>query len=83
MNERIEELVETVISQNESEWPDYREVMTGAGSLYLHVFAETFAELMAREAIAVVQKRFMGDLNREDIEVRRCVEDLKKHFGVE
>jgi len=38
--------------------------------------------LIVEEAIAVVQKRFMGDLNREDMEVRRCVEDVKKHFGV-
>jgi len=41
------------------------------------------AELIVAEAIAVVQRRFMGDLNREDMEVRRCVEDVKKHFGVE
>ena len=45
-------------------------------------FEDKFAELMAREAIAVVQKRFMGDLNREDMEVQRCVKALKKHFGV-
>ena len=42
-----------------------------------------FADFIVAEAIAVVQKRFMGDLNREDMEVRRCVDDLKKHFGVE
>jgi hypothetical protein len=41
-----------------------------------------FAELIVQEAIDVLQKRFMGDLNREDMEVRRCVEDVKKHFGV-
>ena len=29
-------------------------------------------------AINAVQKRFMGDLNREDMEVRRCVESIKK-----
>jgi hypothetical protein len=44
---------------------------------------QRFADLMINEAIRVVEKRFMGDLNREDMEVRRCVEDLKKHFGVE
>jgi hypothetical protein len=44
---------------------------------------EKFAQLIVEETIAVVQKRFMGDLNREDMEVRRCVEDIKKHFGVE
>ena len=41
------------------------------------------AELIVQEVIGVLQKRFMGDLNREDMEVRRCVEDVKKHFGVE
>lgn len=44
---------------------------------------EKFAELVVADAIGVLQKRFMGDLNREDMEVRRCIEDLKKHFGVE
>ena len=44
---------------------------------------EKFAESIAKEAIWIVSKRYMGDNNREDMEVRRCVEDLKKHFGVE
>jgi hypothetical protein len=44
---------------------------------------EKFAELIVQEAIGVLQKRFMGDLNREDMEVRRCIEDVNKHFGVE
>ena len=60
--------------------------------LHDQAFAETndyyatiqkFAELLIKEAIGVVNKRYMGDNNREDFEVRRCVEDLKKHFGVE
>ena len=42
-----------------------------------------FAELIVRDAIAVVRKRYMGDNNREDMEVRRCIEDLKQHFGIE
>lgn len=46
-------------------------------------FCKKFAELIVTDAIGVLQKRFMGDLNREDMEVRRCIEDLKKHFGVE
>jgi len=41
-----------------------------------------FAELIVRECIDTVQRRYMGDNNREDMEVRRCVEDLKTHFGV-
>ena len=44
---------------------------------------EYFAELIVRECISTLNKRFMGDLNREDMEVRRCIEDVKKHFGVE
>jgi hypothetical protein len=44
---------------------------------------ERFAELLINECIGVVNKRYMGDNNREDMEVRRCVADLKKHFGVE
>lgn len=60
--------------------------------LHDQAFAETtdyyatiqkFAELLIKESIGVVNKRYMGDNNREDFEVRRCVEDLKKHFGVE
>jgi hypothetical protein len=46
-------------------------------------FAEQFATLLIKDAISVLEKRFMGDLNREDMEVRRCVDALKKHFGVE
>lgn len=49
----------------------------------LHPNQVKFAELLINECIGVVNKRYMGDNNREDFEVRRCVEDLKKHFGVE
>jgi len=45
--------------------------------------ANKFAELIVQECANTIQKRYMGDNNREDIEVQRCVEDLKKHFGVE
>jgi hypothetical protein len=44
---------------------------------------EKFAELIVAEVNTVLEKRFMGDLNREDMEVRRCIADVKKHFGVE
>ena len=46
-------------------------------------YDKEFAELILKETISVLQKRFMGDLNREDMEVRRCITDVKKHFGVE
>lgn len=39
-----------------------------------------FGELVVRECVKVVSKRYMGDNNREDMEVRRCVEDLRQHF---
>jgi hypothetical protein len=52
------------------------------GNVDLDEVAE-FAELIVQECIDTVKKRFMGDLNREDMEVKRCIEDLKKHFGVE
>ena len=54
-----------------------------AGDEHQYFDSEKFAELIVRESIGVVNRRYMGDNNREDFEVRRCVEDLKKHFGVE
>lgn len=69
MNERIVELIE---NQN-----GHR------GLLWTEEDKEEFAELLITESIGVLNKRYMGDNNREDFEVRRCVEDLKKHFGVE
>jgi len=45
--------------------------------------AQVLADLIVQECVDIVQKRYMGDNNREDMEVRRCVEVLKKHFGVE
>ena len=45
-------------------------------------FACELAVAVAAEAVEVVQARFMGDLNREDQEVRRCVADLERHFGL-
>ena len=48
----------------------------------LHPNQVKFAELIVRECIGILNRRYMGDNNREDFEVRRCVEDLKKHFGI-
>ena len=70
MNERIRELVEKSYiydKQNDSSFFD----------------KEKFAELIVAEATGVLQKRFISDLSREDMEVRWCIEDVKKHFGVE
>jgi hypothetical protein len=43
---------------------------------------EKFADLIVQECINTVQKRYMGDNNREDMEVLRCVSELKNHFGI-
>ena len=74
MNERIQELAEQAGFENGHQ-------DRNGNSLSYEL--EKFAELLINECIGVVNKRYMGDNNREDMEVRRCVEDLKKHFGVE
>ena len=70
MNERIKELIKQVGTDSSGKWIGVENV-------------EKFAELIVQECIDTVKKRFMGDLNREDMEIQRCIEDLKKHFGVE
>jgi len=73
MNERIKELMKEAnkdITIGKPFWSALEE------------FSEKFAQLIVRECADTIQKRYMGDNNREDMEVRRCVEDLKKHFGV-
>lgn len=73
MNKRIEELAEQVGFG----WDDKYHWYVGSRQM------EKFAKLIVQECVGVVNNRYMGDNNREDMEVRRCVEDLKKHFGVE
>lgn len=76
MNERIKEIAEHAnYLATEKEFP-YDED-------WFYLYNKKFGELFLKETISVLQKRFMGDLNREDMEVRRCIEDVKKHFGVE
>jgi hypothetical protein len=48
-----------------------------------HKATEKFAELIIKDAIKVLMNRYMGDNNREDMEVMRCIANLKKHFGIE
>jgi hypothetical protein len=73
MNERIRELaIEAKLIASEP---------NGFDQNNLSKSQQKFAELIVAEAITVLQKRFMGDLNREDMEVRRCIADVKKHFG--
>ena len=75
MNERIKELAEQAGFKTNWQHEDVQ-------ALKMARF-EKFAELIVQECVTVLNKRFMGDLNREDLEVRRCIEDVKKHFGVE
>ena len=44
---------------------------------------EKFADSIVQECIHILNKRYMGDNNREDMEVKRCIEDVKNHFGIE
>jgi len=74
MNERIKQLAEQ--ASVSSLW------MSGTDQQGNPIL-EKFAELIVQECIGVLNKRFMGDLNREDMEVRQCIADVKKHFGVE
>ena len=72
MNERIKELMEesgTYIAPDNPEVTD-KEI-------------EFLGEQIVRECIHILNKRYMGDNNREDMEVKRCIEDVKKHFGIE
>ena len=83
MNERIRELaLEAFQPINDIASEGIADRRTFDQAWFQH-YNQKFAELIVAETIAVVQKRFMGDLNREDMEVRRCIEDVKKHFGVE
>jgi hypothetical protein len=69
MNERIKELILEAGTDISGKWMGLFQV-------------EKFAELIVQECTDILNKRFMGDLNREDLEVRRCITDVKKHFGV-
>ena len=73
MNERIQQLAEKAFVGNDN-IPDTK---------IPKEFITKFAELIVQECVDVLNKRYMGDQNREDMEVRRCIDDVKKHFGVE
>jgi hypothetical protein len=75
VNERIQELSEQA--------EKYADDNFRGEPTWSEAFESKFAELIVRECIDTVKRRYMGDNNREDMEVRRCVEDLKTHFGVE
>ena len=77
MNKRIQEITGQVLDEL------VPETWTRLGYDKIKEIQNRTAELIVAEAIAVLQKRFMGDLNREDMEVRRCIADVNAHFGVE
>jgi hypothetical protein len=70
MNERILVLAEQALF--ESDFDDEQNIK---------ITMDIFAELIIRECINVVKKRYMGDNNREDMEVKRCIEDLKNYWS--
>jgi hypothetical protein len=75
MNERIRQLADKIWAEEYWDNPNTDKLLPAQ--------LDKFAKLIVRECVDTVQKRYMGDNNREDMEVRRCVEDLKQHFGVE
>ena len=79
MNKRIRELAEQATI---SKWKLNRYMCDPDHDGY-ELDTEKFAELIVQDCLAVLNSRFMGDLNREDMEVKRCIEDVKEHFGVE
>jgi len=82
MNKRIQELAEQAWDTPINEMGDVVSE-DGQYSWDFHRATEKFAEMIVQECISVINRRFMGDLNREDMEVRRCIEDVQEHFGVE
>ena len=64
--------------------PRVKELAEQAGGVVLAGSEiEKFAELIVKECVDTVQRRWVGDHNREDQEVLRCVADIKQHFGIE
>ena len=83
MNERIRELA---LQAGIESYPAKLLVNTdeeGKVSSKWEIPLEKFAESIVEECVTVLNNRFMGDMNREDLEVRRCIADVKHHFGVE
>lgn len=71
--------IEEIYNRAHKEVIDYCSY-TGEAGLRMELDEEQFANLLIIECILVLQKRYMGDNNREDQEVLRCVEALRNHF---
>jgi ribosomal protein S2 len=78
MNERIKELAEQAGHKRINDY-----YTNGTVTAFTDIQLQKFAKLIVQECISVVSRRAVGDHNREDAEVARCVVDIKKHFGVE
>jgi len=76
MNERIAELKSQCIVREQRGTSAFDSYMVNRFD------TEKFAELIVKECTDVLNKRFVGDLNREDMEVRRCIADVNRHFGI-
>jgi hypothetical protein len=80
VNKRILEMADQIL-------PNEKEFHQGNPKEWGYFFSgdelEKFAQLIIQDCINTVQKRYMGDNNREDMEVLRCVSELKNRFGVE
>ena len=72
MNERIKQLA---VQAGAGEWGD--SVVPAMMDI------NKFADLLVKDTLTVLNRRFTGDLNREDMEVRRCIQAVKEHFGVQ
>ena len=83
MKERIRELAEQALQLVADEHTGGDESRLNTDSYHVKdLIQEKFAELIVQECVQTLRNRYMGDNNREDMEVRRCIEDVKKHFGV-
>ena len=90
MNEqKLNEIVEQAIAQNEADWPDFRKSLTGSGSLYLHVFAEKFADLIIQECVDAVKEDMYSGMTHCDFSAgadcayAQAIHNINKKFGVE
>ena len=81
MNERIEAYLKQ--QQRSDYFNSYGETVEDDHYFMYREDIDGLIELIVKECTNVLNRRFMGDLNREDLEVRRCIEDVQKYFGVE
>ena len=71
-----------VIQQLAYQAEDNAEYDWEAGTEFHVAYTRRLSEAIVRQCISVLQKRYMGDQNREDMEVRRCIDDIIEYFGI-